>query len=120
MSEQIDLFADLYHSLEDLRQFVSELHWTGGINEDGSLQYFQYKLEFYKDLVFIVEFRDDTDNGEKIIDNCVELKHIGNGLYQIISIDGKALGQLTNDNPEIVSKAKCLIEYMEKGEVFKK
>lgn len=118
--QHFDLFSESYRSLEELRKFVSELHWTGGMNADGTLQYTEYELDFYKDLAFVVEYRNDADEGERIIDNCVELEHIGNDLYKIISIDGKTLGHLTNDDPTHLSKVKELLGYMEKGEVFKK
>ena len=118
--QQLDLFSGSYRSLETLKQLVMELHWTGGMNDDGTLQYTEYHLDFYKDLAFIVEYRDETDSNEKIIDNCVELKQIDNNLYKIIKIDGKALGDISVDNPNNLAKQKELIASLEKGEVFKK
>ena len=68
--EQMDLFEEQYKTLNELRELIESFHWTGGINSDGTYQYETYELEFYKDLAFIVQFRSDTDNNERVIDNC--------------------------------------------------
>lgn len=119
MKTQLDLFEDQYRTLDELREMITQLHWTGGINPDGTLQYIEYKLEFYRDLAFIVVFKEETDNEENVIDNCCELKLVENGLYQIISIDGETLGKIETDYPKKIQLQKSLIESLEKGELFK-
>lgn len=120
MSEQLDLFENQYHTLDELKELVTHLHWTGGMYEDGTLQFTKYDLDFYRDLAFIVEYQDQNDNGEKIIDNCVELELVDNNLYKIIKIDGKTLGDIGVDTKHLLAKQKKLIEWFEKGELFKK
>ena len=119
MFEQMKLFEEDYRTLEELRQIITELHPTGGRNNDGTFQYTEYKLEFYKDLAFIVIFRDEQDGHERIIDNCVELEQVEENLYQIIKIDGKALGDIEESEKKI-SVQKSLIKSLEKKELFKR
>lgn len=119
MVEQMDLFEEQYKTLSWLQQFVSELHPTGGINDDGTLQYIEYELDFFHTLAFIVVYQEkgDGETKEKVIDNCVELEEIKKGFYKIIKIDGATLGII--DNPIIYKKQKELLSYFENQEVFK-
>ena len=118
--EQMDLFEEQYKTLNELRELIESFHWTGGINSDGTYQYETYELEFYKDLAFIVQFRSDTDNNERVIDNCCELELVENNLYKIIKIDGKTLGDIIKDSPAKTRKQVELIESMQKEELWKK
>ena len=123
MVQQLNLFADTYRTLEDLRKLVTSLHWTGGMNEDGSLQYIEYQIDFHKDLAFIVVYEDTKDNNEKVIDNCIELKRVEDNLYRIIRIDGKTLGDLDysdplNTRPKQLELQNSLIKSMEEMELF--
>ena len=120
--QQIDLFSDSYKTLQDLLELVFKLNPTGGYYNNDLRTPIppDYHIDFYKDLAFIVEFRNESDNNEKIIDNAICLKEIGNGLYKIYQIDGKVLGQLSEDNIRQTERVIELINYMVKGEVFKK
>lgn len=118
MLEQLKLFEEEYRSLEELRTIISHLHWTGGIT-NGEMIYTEYKLDFYKDLAFITEFRKETDNNEKIIDNCIVLEQVEDDLYRIIRIDGKSLGEIEKEYPDKVEIQLSIIESMMKGELFK-
>ena len=120
MNEQMDLFESQYHTLKELKDLITTLHWTGGINADGTLQYTEYHLDYYKDLAFIVEYRDECDESEKIIDNCCELQLVENDLYKIIKIDGKTLGEIGVDTKHLLNIQKLIISWYEKGELFKK
>lgn len=118
MIEQLKLFEEDYRSLEELRKLITELHPTGGMNNDGTLQYTEYHLDFYRDLAFIVVYRDDVDNGERIIHDCVELIQVENNLYKILRIDGESLG--TIENKKHLAIQKSIIESFENEELFKK
>lgn len=102
--ERVDLFEEQYRTLNELKSIIESFHWTGGINEDGTLQNEEYNLDFYKDLAFTVQYRNDTDNGEKVIDNCCELELVENNLYKIIKIGGKTLGDIDKGYPEKTRK----------------
>ena len=119
MLEQLKLFEEDYRTLEELRTLVSHLHWTGGIT-NGEMIYIEYHLDFYKDLAFITEFRDDLDNNEKVIDNCIELEQVEDDLYHIFKIDGKALGELEKEYQDKLEIQLSIIESMQKGELFKR
>ena len=107
-------------TLQELCELVKTLHWTGGyisdVYIDANKQYLPYKLEFYKDLAFIVLFKEDDNDGEKVIDNCVELQCNKNNIYKIISIDGAALG--TFESERLWPIQYQLIEFWRKGEMF--
>ena len=118
--EQIDLFSDQHPTLNELKNLIESLHWTGGISADGTRQNEEYKIDFYRDLAFIVQFREETDNEEKIIDNCCELLLVENNLYKIIKIDGKTLGEISADNPEQTKIQLALIKSMENQCLWKK
>lgn len=120
--QQIDLFSDSYKSLQDLLELVFKLNPTGGFYDNDRNKPIppDYYIDFYKDLAFIVEFRNETDNNEKIIDNAIYLQHIGNDLYKIYEIDGKVFGRLGSDNAKHLKLVQALVDYMVNGEVFKK
>ena len=120
MNYQMDLFENQYHTLKELKDLITTLHWTGGVNENGTLQYQEYQLDYYKDLAFIVQYQNESDNNEKIIDNCVELILVDNDLYKIIRIDGKTLGEIGIDTKHLLHAQKQIIKWFEKGELFKK
>ena len=107
-------------TLKELYDLVKSLHWTGGYIApeyiDENKQYLPYKLEFYKDLAFIVLYREDEFEIEKIIDNCIELQCNKNGIYKIIYIDGAALG--TFENEALWPIQYQIIEFWRKGEMF--
>lgn len=118
--EQMDLFEEQYRTLNELKLIIESLHWAGGMNDDWTPQNEEYELDFYKDLAFIVQYKKDTDNGEKIIDNCCELELVENGLYKIIKIDGYTIGDIDKDHPEQTKKQLDLINSMVKEELWKK
>ena len=118
--EQCDLFEEQYRTLEELKSLIEYFHWTGGMNADGTPQNEKYQIEFYKDLAFIVQFKDETDENEKIIDNCVELQLVENNLYKIISMNGKTISDIYVDHPDRTAKQVELIQSMMKGELWKK
>ena len=122
MIEKIDLFQDQYRTLNYLLETVYKLNPTGGYYDNDTNKPIppDYQIDFYKDLAFIVEFRNETDNNEKIIDNAIYLKQVGDGLYQIYEIDGKVLGRLNEENMRHTEMVIDLINSMIKKEIFKK
>ena len=119
--KQLDLFETDYMSLDDLRKLIETFHFTGGIDAYGNFVYEKYYLDFYRDLAFIVQYRDDiTDHKEKIIDNCCILELVENDLYKICSIDGKTLGILDADIKSTFSKQLDVINWFKSGKLFKK
>ena len=117
--EQLDLFEDSYLSLNDILKLVEEINPTGGIDRNGKPIPMGYQIDYYKDLAFIVLYNEKTDNNEKIIDNAVYLKEIGNGLYKIYSIDGEALGRFYEDD-SLTGKRLKLLNWFTSEQVFKK
>ena len=117
--EQLDLFEDSYLSLNDILNLVEEINPTGGFYENRQPILNGYQIDFYRDLAFIVLFKEECEENEKIIDNAVYLKDIGKGLYKIYSIDGKILGRFDEDD-KLTSKRLQLIDWFVKEQVFKK
>ena len=122
MIETIDLFHDQYRTLNDLLETIYKLNPTGGYYDNDTSKPIppDYQIDFYRDLAFIVEFRNETDNDEKIIDNAIYLKQVGEGLYQIYEIDGKVFGRLDSSNMRHIEMVIDLINAMMKKEVFRK
>lgn len=114
--EQIDLFQDQYRTLNDLLEIVEKINPTGGFDKDYKPIPNGYKIEFYKDLAFIVLFNNETDGEERVIDNAVYLKQVGDKLYEIYEIDGKTLGHLENN--DLLPLQEDLIKSMKMKEVF--
>ena len=120
MARQLSLFEEEYRTLEDLLDIVEKLNPTGGYYDNDLSKPIPmgYTIDYYRDLAFIVLYKEDTDSEEKIIDNAIYLQDTGNDLYQIYQIDGKVLGNLTLDNGRL-ELALSIIKSMQNYELFK-
>ena len=120
--EHIDLFEETYLTLKDILDLVESINKTGGyFNNDFNKPIpMGYVIDYYKDLAFIVLYKDNDDEttNEKVIDCCVELQEIQENLYKIISIDGKCLGQFNDNSNENMQRLK-LIQWFMNGELFR-